>query len=177
MKNLSYRVALGGIVAALCVVLLFLTGVFPFATYALPALAGVLLILIVMEIGVKWAWLTYAAVAILALIVTPDMEAKLLFVLFFGYYPIIKAKLEHIRNRVLEWAVKLLLFNASIAAVYGLILYVFSVAEVVEEWGKYGIPVLFIGANVTFVTYDIALTKLISEYVARIRPRLLRRVK
>ena len=36
----SQQVALCGMVAALCTLLLFLTGMFPFSTYALPALAG-----------------------------------------------------------------------------------------------------------------------------------------
>ena len=40
----SEKVALCGMIAALCTILLFMTGMFPFSTYALPALAGILMV-------------------------------------------------------------------------------------------------------------------------------------
>ena len=36
----SKQVAAGGIAASLCLLLMFLTGLFPLATYALPAMAA-----------------------------------------------------------------------------------------------------------------------------------------
>lgn len=177
IKKVSYQVALGGIIAALCVVLMFLTGVFPFATYALPALAGMLLILPVIELGAKWAWLTYAAVALLSLLITPDREAALFFILFFGYYPIIKAKLETIKLRLLEWVVKLIIYNVGVVGAFLLAINIFGMNQVMDELGKYGIPLFMVVANITFVVYDIALTRLISQYLAQIRPRLFKRMK
>ena len=41
----------GSLLTALGVVLMFLTGLIPIGTYALPAIAGVLLIVAVIEIG------------------------------------------------------------------------------------------------------------------------------
>ena len=79
----SGKIALGGLLTALGVVLMFLTGLIPIGTYALPAIAGVLLIVAVIEIGAKWAWMIYAAVAVLSLLFAADKEAALLFVLFF----------------------------------------------------------------------------------------------
>ena len=38
----SKQIAAGGIASSLCLLTMFLTGVFPFATYALPAIAGTL---------------------------------------------------------------------------------------------------------------------------------------
>ena len=51
----SRKVALGGMVTALSLVLMFLTGVFPFATFALPGIAGLLLIMVVIEMGCRQA--------------------------------------------------------------------------------------------------------------------------
>ena len=51
------KVTLCGMVVALSAVLMLLTGVFPMMDFALPALAGVLLIAVVVELGVKWALL------------------------------------------------------------------------------------------------------------------------
>ena len=44
MQKKSQQVALGGIATALCIVLMFATGMIPFSYYALPALAGLVLI-------------------------------------------------------------------------------------------------------------------------------------
>ena len=43
MQKKSQQVALGGIATALCIVLMFATGMIPFSYYALPALAGLVL--------------------------------------------------------------------------------------------------------------------------------------
>ena len=52
----SMKVALGGVFTALSLVILFLTGVAPMATIALPATAGCLLIPVVVEAGLPWAF-------------------------------------------------------------------------------------------------------------------------
>ena len=78
MHRISYRVALGGIITALCLFLMFLTGVMPLLYLALPMVAGALLLIIVEEIGSGWAVLTYAAVSLLSVFVTlphPPAEA------------------------------------------------------------------------------------------------------
>lgn len=118
MLKRSGQVALCGMIAAVCILLMLMTGLFPFATYALPAVAGLLMVAVVVECGVKWAVMVYVAVSLLAIFITPDREAMLMFVFFFGHYPIIKAGLERIRLRPLEWLVKFGVFNACVLAAY-----------------------------------------------------------
>lgn len=84
---------MGGIASALCLLLMILT-IIPIATYTMPALAGMVLIVVVIENGYSTAWMVYAAVGFLSLFICPDKEAAMLFVGFFGYYPILKGKLE-----------------------------------------------------------------------------------
>ena len=57
--NHSGKVALGGIITAICTTLMFLTGLIPIGTYALPAIAGVTLMVIVIELNPRWAWMVY----------------------------------------------------------------------------------------------------------------------
>lgn len=76
--NQSGKVALGGIITAVCTVLMFLTGLIPIGTYALPAIAGVLLMVIVIELGSKWAWMVFLAVSLLSALLAADKEAVLL---------------------------------------------------------------------------------------------------
>ena len=81
----STQVAVGGLSSALCLLLMFMTGMIPFATFALPSLAGILLIVVVVENGIQTATLVYAAVSILSLFMCPDKEAAMMFICFFGF--------------------------------------------------------------------------------------------
>lgn len=63
----STRVAFCGLAVGLSVALMFLTGMIPIATYALPALAGLPCIAVVVEMGARWAWPVYAAASILSI--------------------------------------------------------------------------------------------------------------
>ncbi|MGN0629279.1 MAG: hypothetical protein ACI4IW_06595 [Oscillospiraceae bacterium] len=174
----SQQVALCGVVAALCTVLLFMTGMFPFSTYALPALAGLLMVTVAVETGPSWAFTLYAAVSILSFLMTPDKEAMLMFIMFFGHYPITKFQLEKIKPKLLSALLKLLCFNACIVAAYFIIIYLFQMQEVLSEFGefgKYSVYILLALGNLLFVTYDFALTQIMRAYIVWFRPRFLRR--
>ncbi len=172
------KVALGGVLGALSLVCMLLT-VIPTATYALPAIAGLILVPLVVEWGVKFGFTVYAAVSLLALIIAPDKEAALLFVAFFGHYPIVKSVIERLRlQRMISWIVKLMVFNICVVAAYGLLVWLFSFP--MEEFAWFGVSlvwlILLLG-NVVFVLYDIALTRVITLYIRRLRVPLLRIVR
>lgn len=174
-------IALGGIFSALAVMSLLLT-IFPFATYALPPLAGAFLIPLVIECGKKWALCAYAAVSLVALLIVPDIEAKTLFIVFFGYYPIIKATLECVRNRVWEWLAKLLTFNAAAVVGYVVLTWLGFSLEVFRIEGialpLYGFLLLFLLAgNIIFVIYDVGLTRAMPAYFLRFQPMIRRLFK
>lgn len=174
----STQVALGGICTSLCLFLMFMTCLFPFTEFAFPAMAGIVLVAVVIENGVSTAVLVYAAVSLLSLIIVPVKEASLLFVGFFGYYPIIKAKLEQIRSRVLEYFAKFLLFNVAVICSYLVLIYVLGIQDILEEsgpFGKYSILALLVLGNVMFIVYDFAITNLTYVYLHWFRPRILRK--
>ncbi|NLN82557.1 MAG: hypothetical protein GX136_08450 [Clostridiales bacterium] len=166
------KVALGGVLAALSLTFMLLT-FFPFATYALPAIAGAVLIPFVVEVNAKSAWLVYAAVAILSLFISPDIEAKTLFISLFGYYPILKSLLERIRSRRLEWVLKLAVFNIAVVVSYLLLLFVIGIdADSFGIVGKYAVYAMLAVGNIVFVLYDITLTSLIALYMRTLHPRV-----
>ena len=102
MKN-SMKLALCGMMAALSTVLLFLTGAAPVATLALPAIAGCLLIPVVVEVGLPWAFGVYGVCSVLGVFLAPDRQALLFYVLFFGHYPALFAVLGRIRAKALRY--------------------------------------------------------------------------
>ncbi len=180
MKQTS-RIALGGMMGALALVCLMLT-LFPYATYALPALAGVFLVPIVIECSKRYAVAVYAATAILSLLITPDLEAKWLYVCFFGYYPILKAVAETRRSRAAEWGIKIGVFNIAVVAVYAIVSRLgFSLNEFAVTGIALPLPAILglflLAGNVVFVLYDIALTRVLSLYFSRFQPLLRRLLK
>ena len=155
MKN-SMKLALCGMMAALSTVLLFLTGAAPVATLALPAIAGCLLIPVVVEVGLP-----------------PDRQALLFYVLFFGHYPALFAVLGRIRAKALRYAAKLLVFNAAMALEVLLSVYLLGIPfESFAILGPLGPVLLAVLANVVFIVFDRALEGLIVQYLHRLHPRM-----
>lgn len=173
-RGAAARMALCGVLAALAVALMFLGGTVPFASIACPVLASLVLIPVYCECGWKWGLLGYAAVAALAALLAPEKEAAVLFV-FFGYYPMLRKLIGRLRVRAAAWVVKLVYVNAAVFAAYGLMLYVFHLTAVMEDFagmGKAMLAVLLVLANVTFVIYDVLIARLEVYYHVRLRPKL-----
>ncbi len=179
MLKQSAKTALGGVGAALMLALMFLLSVFPSATISAPAVASVVMVFAVLELGKGWAFGVYAATAILAVLVLPSKEAAVLFAVFFGYYPIVKAVLEKkALRRILEWIIKILMFLAIVSAAYYLMIRFMGVEF--EEIGKYGraaIPLLLGFGAVAFVAYDFCLTLFAGEYLRRWQKRFRKRFR
>lgn len=179
MKKVSYKVSLGGIISALSIFFMFLTGFMPLLVYLVPALSGVMLLIVYVEINAKWAFFTYVSVAALCLFITPDKEAGLLYIMFLGYYPLLKMFINKIGNSIFEWILKLTIYNIMIIAYYHIIIRIVTstdLAEEIGEWGKYG-SFIFLGlTNVVFIIYDIAVSRLKDLYVKWFRKKILQKV-
>ena len=147
------RMALGGVLAALAVVIMSLGGLIPIATYVSPMLCAVLLQVVLLSCGHQVAWAWYGAVAILAVLLSPDKEAAAVFV-FLGYYPIVKPKLDKSRP---AWLWKGLLFNGSVVVMYWLLIQLLGLSQVMEDFEGMGaamLAALLILGNVTFFLLD-----------------------
>ena len=152
-------------VASLSLVLMISVAVVPFLTYALPAIAGAMMIFAVIEIDKKWAFGIYAAVAILGIFLVPDKEVAVMYLAFFGYYPILKSLIESKCSRVIEWVLKLASFLSTIVISYFLMIKFMGVTiDEFDTWGKWAIPILLGMGTFAFVIYDMALTRLVLLY-------------
>lgn len=172
----SAKTALGGIIAALSVVIMMMT-VVPFFIYALPAFAGVLIMLAVIEIDKKWAFGIYVAVCLVSIFIVPDKEAAVMYIAFFGYYPIVKALMESKLPRVAEYLLKFALFNVSVVAAYAVLMKFMglSLDEMLgisnPSFTKIGLVIMLVLANVMFIMYDFCLTKIVTLYLLRWQKR------
>ncbi len=178
MKKTSYKVALGGVLASIALFILFTTGLAPFLTYVAPMFAGMLTIMVIVEVSYGWAFLMYAAVAVLSILITPDREAAFLFIFFFGYYPIVKGLIEKLKSHPIQWIIKILCFNISVISCYWVMINLFNMSEVFEsinEFGKYSILIFLAAANFTFWIYDWFLASVAKAYTEWFRPKFLRK--
>lgn len=159
-------------ITALSVVILIPSAVQVFV-YTLPAMAGMLTMLAVVEIDKKWAIGSYVATSLIGLLFVANKEAVVYYVAFFGYYPVVKALLESKMPRVAEYILKFLVFNVSIILSGVVLVKVFGMPynDLLGIDGesafftKYALPIMLGMGNVVFILYDVALTRLLTAYV------------
>lgn len=177
-KKTAMKLALCGMMAALTVVLMLFEGLASVASVAAPAVAGCLLIPVVAHAGLGYGFAAYGAAGLLCLLLAPDREAALIYLLFFGYYPVLYAVLNRLKKPLLLWGAKLLCFNA--AAVAEALLAVGVLGVPAEEFvempfvGAWGPAVLLALANVVFVLYDRVLAGFITQYYRRFYDKMAR---
>ncbi|MEG0750905.1 MAG: hypothetical protein RR998_04075 [Oscillospiraceae bacterium] len=175
MSGKTYKIALGGIVSALAVAMMFFGSIIPFATFVAPAAASLAVLYFCLEFTGKTAFAVYAVIAALAVLVSPDKEQALLFACFFGYYPVVKLALERSLPKAAAWICKLLVCDTSLFALYYIITQIFVIDAVREEFAQYTsilFIVLAVLGDITFVIFDLALTRLSMIYLARVRPKI-----
>ena len=162
------KVALGGMMGALSLMCLMRSFI-PSTEYMMPAIAGALLLPVVVECGRRWGLMVYAVTAILALLFTPMLEPRVLYVAFFGYYPVLKAALEGQPLRWLEWVGKLAVFNGSVCLSYWLMLQFMGLDPAVFEIFGVNLPLMLLAlGNLVFLMYDKLLSLLVTQYWRRL---------
>lgn len=165
----SAKITICAISAALAATFM-LTSYFPYLTLAIPGIAGLFMLMPLVEVGKGYAFLSYIVSAGIVLI-SAEPEAACIYVCFLGYYPILKAVIEKLRNRVLEWILKLGVLNVAVFVIYLATTFVFGIEiEDLGELGKYGAYILIAVSNVVFVMYDFAVSRMGALYMIKIHP-------
>lgn len=157
MQNNTKRIALGGMLAGVAVVIMCLGGLIPVATYICPMLCCMTQFLVLRFCGRRLAWTWFCVVSLLALVTGPDKEAVLVFIAI-GYYPILKPYFDRYKFGIL---LKFVLFNVSIFTVYGIMIRFLGMDEVLSEnmeFGLIGLAVIVLLGNLTFFLLDKLLT-------------------
>lgn len=174
----SAKIAVCGILTALSVTALVLSGFLGVMTYAAPMIIGGLLIVPVKEYGTKAAFTMFAAVSLLGVMLVTDKELAFFYLLMFGHYPIIQTYINRIRLRVVRGVIKAAVFNGcSVLAIW--------LASIVT-----GIPIFdtdspvlvmvlfyFVVGNFAFVFYDHALVEFYTLYDVKVRVFLRKFIK
>lgn len=169
MAKKTHELALCGVLCALAVAFLWLSGVLPLSTYIWPILASAALLPAREECRASYAWSCFAAAAILGLLLCADKEAALVFC-FLGYYLLLKPKFDAIASRALRFLAKLGLCTVTMGLMYALIIFVFKLPAVVQEFSGTA-PWLLIATAamglLLFFVYDLAIDRFGIVYQSR----------
>lgn len=141
----------------------------PYITYASAALAGVLFVVPVIELSKTKAFLTFLVTAVFALLFA-EPYSKVLFVCFFGYYPILKAVIEKIKNGAVALVLKLLCFNAAAVLSFLALNFVVSIPFSKTVLTPALTLAAVLVANVVFLLYDYGINGVVQFYMARLHP-------
>ena len=152
-KTPAAVIAFGGMMAAVAMVIMNLVSLIPVATFVCPMLCMMILTVVIRFCGKRIGWAWSGAVAILSVLMAPDKEAAAIFV-FLGYYPLIKPMLDKMKSGMV-W--KFLFFNSVILLMYWLLINLFGLAQLAQEFSELGIALTvftLITGNLVFYMLD-----------------------
>lgn len=175
MKNAKLA-AYSGVVSALSVILLFIGSISFSLGYVMPIVSGLLMIFLIESVSYKSAFISYISTCVLSLLLLNDKETALFYVLFFGYYPILRTYLCKIKPIIVRIILKLIIFNISMLSVQLFLIYLFNI-PFDNTYGKIGIILFALALNLIFIMYDITYDKLIIIYDRKIKQKLSKIIK
>ena len=165
----SGKVAFLGILTALSLVCLVITAQ-PVATVGLAAIAALFGIPVVVELGRPAGLLHYAAVTLLAVLLIPSVEGKLMYALFFGHYTVVKAWVERAKlPPVVEYLLKSAVFLVSVGG-YGWLWYVLTDPAKPDWFRLWMVAPAAAGLWGVFMLYDRCLSGAATAYLRRLHP-------
>lgn len=178
--SIGYVVSLCGIMCGLALAVMFIFGMVPSFEYITPAAAGILIWVVREQLGVKYGLVSYLAVGILCMLLTMNYEISMMYLFLLGYYPILREYFHKIPTFVLRTLAKLALYAVAAVGVYSLLIYLFGMAELLEDmdtFGKYSQWVLLGMGALAFLMYDFFLSLFKPFYEKMLRPKIQRRMR
>lgn len=171
-RGAAERAALAGVLGALSLLVLYASALVPTGRLGLVAAAGVFPAGAVVSSGLSAGFFCYGAAGLLGLLLLPDKANAVLYLVFFGLWPMVKSLIERLGKLALEWVCKLLFFYGVLSLLWfglrGLLAPFLPPVLEAQAGLVYGL------GTVAFVIYDLGFSKLIGFYRARI-DKILRR--
>ena len=164
MQKKTRTLTLSALFSALTVVSLYIATVWPTGQLGLVAFSSIFAAAAVIESGLVSGVYVYILGSALGMLMFPGRAAPLLYILFFGYYPVVKSLIERVRGTHLQWVLKLLVFNLSLSVIW------FLLRELVFDFGD-NTPnaiLLYLVGSIVFVLFDHGFTKVIWLYISRV---------
>ena len=163
------RVALPGILLALNMIVLFGATMLPGIELTLFGVSSIFTAIVLIKISPRVSLVFYIGSALLGLVIMPNKLALIPYIIFFGYYGVVKyciEKTRHIKSQWAEYILKAIVFLAS----FGIGIFFFKEA-VLSGISLPDYPMVIIGAIgvIVFLIYDFAFTIIIAQLKKQIK--------
>lgn len=169
LKKRTRLITYCAILSALSVTILLLGSMLSLFDITAAAIASFAVVFMVCESGRLSALSVYLVTSLLSFILYPQGYATIMYVGFFGFYPIIKSLCEtKIKSRPICIWVKFICFAVAYAVELILSVKLFGA----ENYAEYYIVAVIVLGIMAFFVYDITLSRLIVFYFRKIRKRL-----
>ena len=167
-------------ITSLCIALNVLATIIPSMGYVFPALAGMVVLIVVFECGYSMSYKVYFVASVLSFLLCAEKLPAVAFISLLGFYPIVKLKIDNkliknkiIKNKIISLFLKAIIFNASIFANFWIEVKLFNVPqEAFYIFDIYVPNVLWAIANVIYLMYDKCVDNFIKFYIGFLRPRV-----
>ena len=161
-KDIAYL----GVLLGLNQLFIILSSVIETNTIILFAAAALIVGVVIVEFGGKSGIVFYIASCILGFFLTFNKVELITYIIFFGFYSIIKHVLEvRLNNKYMLYATKFLYFNLALITMY-LVVKLLILFDL--KWW------MILVAQIMFIIYDYAFTIFINSYINNIRPKIKR---
>lgn len=164
----AHRVSLTAMFASMSLLFLFLSSILPAGRIPAYFLSSVFVMGLVLEEEIGLAFLMFAAVSLLSLLLIPPATLRTVpYVLFFGHYGIGKYYIQRrFKNKIISYAFRLAYYNAALVLLY---LLAYSLVE--QDILSAGLPIwaIILIAQAAFVLYEYLFTKVTYYYYNNIR--------
>ncbi|MCI8479185.1 MAG: hypothetical protein HFE97_12790 [Oscillospiraceae bacterium] len=165
------RITLPACLATLSLSLLYTASLAPSGRFCLIIAAGLVPAAAVVSAGLPTGFLCYGVTGVLGLLVLPRKEIPILYLLFFGLYPMVKSLIEGIGKLWMEWLFKLLFLNLVLilllSSLKGLLMPFLSPILAERLW------LAALMGNLFFPLYDVLFSRCITYYVIHVDRHLL----
>lgn len=167
-RSKSRRIAFTAVFTAFSLAFLYIASVVPSGDLGFLGVASLFGIAEILEFGLWGGAAVYAGTTLIGLLLVPSKSLVGLYAIFFGYYPILKALTEKFKSRILEWAVKLAVFNAALTAA------IFALTSVIFDFSVFNnrVYLIYLACNAVFVLFDIGVSRVIAVYLSKIYPKI-----
>ena len=164
MNKKTRNLTLSALFTALSVIILYIASVWPTGQLGLTAVASLFVAAAIIESGLLFGIYVYITSSLISILIVPNRITPILFILFFGFYPIVKSLIEKNKQLIIQIIAKLVVFNISLTVIW------FLFSELVLAFINFDLNIIFIFliGNIVFILFDYGFTKLIWFYITRI---------
>ena len=169
-KSSIKQLTICAMLTALGVIFLGIGALLEVLDISMAVIASFCVIIAEIEYGKGAPWAIYGVTSVLSLILLPIKTPAAFYAIFFGFYPILKEKIER-RPRLLQWVIKEAIFNVALVIMGFAVYFLSTTGDNLLLENPLIIAATVVLSELAFVLYDIALTRLISIYLISLRKR------